>query len=122
MISRHFRRSEFACKCGCGFCAVDVELLAVLEGVREYFGAAVIINSPCRCKRHNQLEGGRKNSQHCNGLAADIRVAGVNSDVVWRHLLERYPNKYGIGRYRGRTHIDVKPGAARRWDRFTTEG
>ncbi len=118
-VSAHFSRAEFACKCGCGFCPVDVDLLAALEDVRLHFGAAVTINSGCRCKRHNRREGGSKNSQHCEGLAADFSVAGVDSDIVWRYLLDKYPVEYGIGRYRGRTHIDVNPGPARRWDKFT---
>ena len=53
-ISKHFKREEFACKCGCGFDVVDVELLEVLEELRELCGQPITINSACRCKNHNQ--------------------------------------------------------------------
>ena len=34
-VSKNFSRSEFACKCGCGFDAVDVDLLAGLQALRD---------------------------------------------------------------------------------------
>lgn len=111
----YFTRKEFACRCGCGFDAVDVELLFVLIDLRVYFDAEVSINSPNRCFQHNKDEGGAEGSEHVNGCASDVRVKGVHADLVADYLEKKYPNKYGIGRYRGRTHIDVRPLKAR-WD------
>ena len=34
-LSQYFKRSEFACKCGCGFNVVDTELLDVLIDVKK---------------------------------------------------------------------------------------
>ena len=116
MLSEHFRRDEFVCQCGCGFAEVDGELVAVLEDVRSYFGKPVIINSGCRCPEHNRSEGGAEHSRHLTGKAADIRVRGFSADAVATYLETKYPGKYGIGRYFGRTHIDVRPGMAR-WDK-----
>lgn len=108
-ISKYFKRSEFECKCKkCGFDVVDVELLAVLEDVRENFGKPLYINSGCRCLYHNKSVGGSENSQHVLGKAADIRVKDVSSDDVHAYLVEKYPDKYGIGKYQGRTHVDVR--------------
>jgi len=116
MIASHFfKREEFACKCGCGFDVVDEELLGVLEDLRLEFDKPVYINSGCRCAVHNKAEGGSKNSQHVFGKAVDIRVEGIEADEVADHLEYTYTNHYGIGRYEGRTHIDVREKKAR-WD------
>lgn len=116
MVNAYFKRSEFACKCGCGFEAVDVELLQVLTDLREHFNAPVAINSGNRCPSHNRKVGGEAKSKHLYGIAADVRVAGVSADAVADYLEQKYPNKYGIGRYVGRTHIDVRESPAR-WDK-----
>ena len=117
-ISPHFKRSEHACKCGCGFAAVDLELNSVLEDVSDRFdGAPVTINSGCRCKRHNDsIPDAAVDSPHIFGIAADIRVAGIHADFVADYLEAQHPDRYGIGRYIGRTHIDVRATKAR-WDR-----
>ena len=73
-IGSHFKRSEFACKCGCGFDTVDTEIMPIIEYVRMHFDKPVVINSACRCEKHNAAVGGSKNSQHLRGRAVDIRV------------------------------------------------
>lgn len=112
-LSNYFSRSEFACKCGCGFAAVDKELLSVLEVVRITFNSPVTINSACRCDKHNKSVGGADGSKHKLGIAADIVVKGVSPDDVHKLLIESYPSQYGIGKYNSFTHIDVRQGAAR---------
>jgi uncharacterized protein YcbK (DUF882 family) len=112
-ISPHFNRSEFACKCGCGFTAVDVELLGVLEDVRGHFNAPLTLDCVCRCPTHNKAVGGVIHSQHVQGIAADIKVTGYSPAVVADYLGSQYPKKYGVGRYSSFTHIDVRPGLAR---------
>ncbi len=112
-ISKHFSRREFLCKCGCGFATVDVELVAVLEDVREHFDSGVTINSGCRCKEHNKRVGGEPDSEHTRGTAADIVVDGVPAHEVHAYLSMKYAGRYGIGKYQNRTHIDVRQRAAR---------
>lgn len=113
-VSKHFNRSEFACKCGCGFKAVDRELLDVLESVRTSFNAPVTLDCACRCPSHNAEVGGATHSQHIYGLAADVKVSGVSPDDVAKYLEKNFPNG-GIGRYNTFTHVDVR-GSAARWD------
>ena len=113
MISQHFSRKEFACKCGCGFSAVDIELLAVLENVREYFRQPVNINSACRCEKHNEEVGGKLGSFHLKGMACDIAVVNVDAGLVHNFLTKFYHERYGIGRYNNFTHIDVRANKAR---------
>jgi uncharacterized protein YcbK (DUF882 family) len=124
LMGPYFKREEFACKCGCGFDVVDVELWKVLQNVREYFGKPVSINSACRCHEHNekvQKEANPKyvpnssKSKHMEGIAADITVSGVSPDKVADYLEKIYRSQFGIGRYNTFTHIDVRPGKAR-WD------
>lgn len=121
-ISKNLSRSEFACQCGCGFEACDIVLIAVIQESCDYFAdklgiekVVVHINSGCRCDSHNAAEGGSKGSKHKLGIAADYRIDGVSADDVATYLETKYPDKFGIGRYNGRTHLDVRSGKAR-WD------
>ena len=113
--SKYFKRSEFACKCGCGFSSVDVELLAVLTDLREHFGKPTSLNCACRCASHNKAVGGAAGSKHLHGMAADVVVRDVSPNIVAAYLENKYPNTYGIGRYNTFTHIDVRSSKSR-WD------
>jgi uncharacterized protein YcbK (DUF882 family) len=115
-LSENFSRHEFACKCGCGFDTVDAELVMVVQGVRDYFGAAVTINCGCRCPMHNAEVGGADHSQHMLGRAADIVVAGFSPEEVHDYLVNTYPNRFGVGSYRTFTHIDTRTNGPARWD------
>jgi uncharacterized protein YcbK (DUF882 family) len=116
MLSEFFHRSEFACKCGCGFNTVDAELLEALEAVRKYFGNPVIITSGCRCPDYNRsIDGASPKSQHMRGRAADIIVKDVPAGEVYSFLTRKYYNVYGIGKYADFTHIDTRTGSAVRW-------
>lgn len=113
MLSKHFRRKEFACKCGCGFDTVDYELIVTLENLRDHFGAPIMIDSGCRCKKRNQQVGGKVKSQHMLGKAADIRVIGIMPKEVAEYLDWIYPHSHGIGDATSFTHIDVREKKAR---------
>ena len=39
----HFKQSEFACKCGCGFKDEDLKVVEILENIRAYFGNKPVI-------------------------------------------------------------------------------
>jgi uncharacterized protein YcbK (DUF882 family) len=112
-MNKYFKRKEFACKCGCGFTAVDAELLDVLTDIRETYGRPVKITSACRCEVHNRKEGGRPDSMHTKAMAADIQVEGYSPAKIEQYLLGKYPNKYGIAASTTFTHIDVREQAAR---------
>lgn len=121
-VSDNFRRYEFECQCGCGFAAVDVTLLEALEDARAHFKElypnrkiAVKINSGNRCHDHNLKIGGAPGSYHVKGMAADFVVNNVHADEVADYLEDKYPDWFGIGRYKGRTHLDSRTKPAR-WD------
>jgi uncharacterized protein YcbK (DUF882 family) len=120
-ISRNLSRREFACHCGCGFDTVDFELAKVLQDVVDHFQEGTLtkirihINSGCRCKKHNANEGGSLKSKHLIGRAADFYLEHIHPDKVADYLESKYHDKYGIGRYIGRTHFDSRRAMAR-WD------
>ena len=115
MISENFIRKEFECRCGCGFDTVDVELINVLEAIREEFGLPVKVTSGCRCHSHNAHIGGSKNSQHLYGRGADIHINGVKSTEIAKFIDENFPDKYGLGVYATWVHIDSRSGNGARW-------
>jgi len=112
-ISQHFNRSEFACQCGCGFDTVDIELIEVLETVRQHFASPVKITSGCRCNSHNFKVGGAIESKHCKGIAADFKVQGKTPQEVHDFLCRTYPKKFGIGLYGSWVHFDSRSEKAR---------
>lgn len=112
-LSAHFSRHEMACECGCGFDTMDVELLTVLEIIRQHFDAKVKITSGCRCVDHNSEVGGSGNSQHLYGRAADIQVEGVSARRVANYIDKIWPDSYGLGRYPTWVHIDSRSTKAR---------
>ncbi len=111
--SYHFERSEFACKCGCGRDTIDHETLYLCEVVRRFCDEPVTVNSGFRCRQHNKEVGGRPNSQHLYGRAADLRVS--DPVKVFNYLCEKYPNQYGFGLYSTFVHVDTRTGKAKRW-------
>lgn len=113
MVSKNFKRREFACKDGCGLDTISQELVDVIQDVRDHFNKPVVINSGLRCERHNKRVGGAPKSQHLLGTASDIRIAGVTPKEVYDYLDKKYPDKYGIGLYKTFTHIDVREKKAR---------
>jgi len=104
-LSDHFSRSEFACPC-CGKLKIDMRLIDQLERLRFLLGKPIIILSGYRCPQHNREVGGRPDSQHLYGRAADIRVEGLTPRAVF---LEALRCEFGgIGLYPNFVHVDVR--------------
>jgi len=73
-LTEHFSRHEFACRCGCGFENIDMNLVAILENIRNALRSPIIITSGCRCEKHNEKAGGKPDSSHLKGKAVDIFI------------------------------------------------
>ena len=87
---KHFKRAEFACKCG-GDCdgyptEMDEDLVLFLDDLREDTGAACVISSGLRCSLHNLRVGGVKNSYHQYGRGVDFTLSGWNSTNIINHI------------------------------------
>lgn len=74
-LSAHFSRHEFRCPC-CGRAEVAPRLIEVLEGIRSWAGIPMTITSGFRCPAHNAAVGGKPDSAHLRGEAADFFVSG----------------------------------------------
>lgn len=93
-ISKDFKLNEFDCKCSrCSTVLLDTDLVNKLQKIRDHFGASVNVNSGYRCKAHNKEVGGSASSHHVKGMAADIRVEGVEPKEV-----AKYAESIGVKR------------------------
>jgi uncharacterized protein YcbK (DUF882 family) len=110
-ITKNFKRSEFACKCGCGADNIDVRLVEALQLVRDSYGRPMRVNSGVRCVAHNKHEGGEKNSYHLKGMAADIHMPDLNERARFMEAVLSVPAIKGIGHYRTFVHLDIRPRA-----------
>jgi len=63
---------EFNCKCGCGLNNMTPTFLWKLQQCRTEANVKFIVTSGSRCERYNKDIGGRDNSEHLYGEAADI--------------------------------------------------
>lgn len=77
-LTLHFNQTEFACRCGCGFDTIDINLVLDLERLRAKLGNPLQIASGCRCEKHNRTVGGSKASSHVLGKAVDIGCPNSN--------------------------------------------
>lgn len=106
-ISRHFTFAEAACKCGCGYARINDVLVHRLERLRALAGHnSLIVNSWCRCEKHNKAVGGAPASQHLFGVAADVRIPGLSPAKV--AALAEQAGFDGIGVYSTFTHVDIR--------------
>jgi uncharacterized protein YcbK (DUF882 family) len=115
-LSKDFSRSEYACRCGCGFDTVDVELNRVMQDLRDHYGRRITITGPNRCFTKNiNTKGAARDSQHQFGKANDFVVDGISTEDVFDYLNLKYPSRYGIGLYAdpARVHLDIRPYRAR---------
>ena len=104
---RYFTAGEFACPC-CGMINVDIDLVKRLDIARHFAGVPFAINSACRCKAHNTAVGGKPNSSHLAGQAADIRVGSSHERfLILRGLLKAGFSRIGI--YQTFIHADIDP-------------
>jgi uncharacterized protein YcbK (DUF882 family) len=118
-LSAHFSRKELSCRC-CGRLKIDPKLLDGLENLRALAGAIVTVHAGYRCPRHNREVGGVPQSEHLQGLAADISVPGFSLQRMYELALE-IPQFAGggIGVYDGNfLHVDVRDRRAR-WARVS---
>lgn len=105
-LSENFKVKEFACKDGSDTIYIDVELVKILQKVRNHFNKQVKITSGYRTTAYNAKVGGVKNSYHIKGQATDIQIKGISLIIVG--LVASHYGASGIGVYNSFTHIDTR--------------
>ncbi len=115
-ISKYFTSEEVACKCGCGYDAINPDVLKIADEVREHVGKSITPSSACRCPEHNKAVGGAPGSQHKKGNAMDLPVDDPWEVYSW--LNTKYPGQYGFGVYNSFVHVDCRTVPAR-WNKRT---
>ena len=93
-LTQDFDKEEFACKCGCGYDDINIILVERLQIIHNALGEPLSIVSGCRCEKHNSLMGGRINSSHMRGMAADVLVK--NSNFRYKFLKQAFKIFYRI--------------------------
>lgn len=122
-VTLHFDSREFGCKdqpktpYPAAWIATRLRpLCETLEVVRDALGGrAVTVVSGYRTPAWNARIGGARRSQHVEGRAADIRVAGVSparvhTTVLRLHAERQLPALGGLGAYNTFSHLDVRLG------------
>jgi uncharacterized protein YcbK (DUF882 family) len=90
----HFNESEFRCK-HCGDCAMDMEFVSKLDGLRDRIGTPVVVTSGYRCPAHNAaVSSTGDHGPHTTGKAADIQVKPEKMRDLIDIAVELFP---GIG-------------------------
>ena len=106
---KYFRKSEFACKCGCGVSEMNETLIRVADRTREHFGSPMRVSSGRRCATHNARVGGVSNSRHVSnpGKAMDFCVTGKTSAQVLAYVQKQPEIRYAYAIDGSYVHMDV---------------
>ena len=107
-LTKNFKVREFACSDGTDVIFISMDLVEVLQKIRDHFGKAVNINSAYRTPAKNKQVGGAAYSQHLYGMAADISIKGVAPKEVAAFAETLLPKTGGIGIYDSFAHVDVR--------------
>ena len=108
--TKNFKVSEFTCHCGCGLNNAEQTMIDMCQKIRDKLGVPVNVNSACRCPKHNAKVGGVRNSQHLNGVAADLSCS-LGAVKMFDTVKAMYANgelpelRYCI-RYKTFIHVD----------------
>ena len=103
-LTPNFKVREFACHDGTDKVLVDIELVSLLQLIRDFMGAPININSGYRTASHNRKVGGASNSYHLYGRAFDC---SSNNNTKFVYLANGLGIR-GIIRYDSFTHIDTR--------------
>jgi len=106
---KYFSLREFACPC-CGRAEMQEEFKQKIDLARELAGVPFVITSGFRCKKHNREVGGKPNSAHLGGWAADIRARTSRRRAkIVEALIKVGFRRIGIDFKRGFIHVDCDP-------------
>ena len=120
-LTEHFTREEFDCKDGTivpeDLMTNVTELATNLEVIRSKIGEPLRVLSGYRTKTHNKKIGGKNQSKHILGQAADLTCKNHTPNELHRIILDLIKDKKikqgGVGLYKGFVHFDIRSKKAR---------
>lgn len=101
-----FKIEDFTCKCGCGANGMQEEFLERLQEFRTEMQIPFVIDSGFRCASWNKKCGGKPDSMHLVGRAADISTKVMNGRDLHRFLWEAFARFNGVGVAKRYIHVD----------------
>ena len=105
-LAANFKVKEFACKDGSNVVLIDSALVEILQKMRIFLKRPIIITSGYRTESYNKKVNGAKDSYHCKGMAADIRVDGIDNSML--SCCAMLCGATGIGIYKDFIHVDTR--------------
>ena len=107
---RYFSPREFACRC-CGQAHIDLDLVLLLDELRDRCGFPLVVTSGYRCPRYNRRK--KYGPAHPTGLAVDFAVSGPRAYELVKQALACDIPRIGIkqrGHHTSRfVHLDIVP-------------
>jgi len=95
------------------------ELAKNLQIIRDYVGKPIKINSGYRSPGQNEKVGGRSQSKHMIGQAADFTIPGMKTSevlaIVEKLIALKKIKQGGVGYYPTWIHYDIR-GTKARWN------
>jgi len=105
-LTKNFLYSEFTCKCGCGFNAIQIVFVRRLQMIRTLIRRPLTVVSGCRCTKHNRYVGGATKSRHLRGIAVDVKATGLTPKQI--ASIARSLGFGGIGIGKTFVHLDFR--------------
>jgi len=116
---KYFKVDEFKCPC-CGKANMDKEFLEKIDKARELAGVPFVITSGYRCPKHNKEVGGKPDSAHTKGLAADIKcIRSRDRFKMIKALIDAGFTRFGIGKNFIHADIDSSKPQEVAWTYYT---
>ena len=107
----NFKETELRCRCGCGTNRISKRLMDMLQQARTLAGTPFVINSGCRCTRHNSTVSNSQNSDHIsneNNICFGVDIACTNDRARFRILKALFEVGFDrFGWHRGFIHAGI---------------
>lgn len=107
---KFFKPAEFDSKDvpGSGYAGMKFELVSKLDELRMAWGKAIRVSSGLRSRARNEAVGGKPNSAHLRGLAADLETSSIQEAIKMAVVAARlgFP-RIGVDLKGGYVHVDV---------------
>lgn len=85
---------------------MDPHFLNMLDAIRDDAGIPFVINSGFRTPERNKLDGGKPNSAHLKGLAADISAPdSLTMALIIITAVQHGIKRIGVGKHF--VHLDI---------------